>query len=227
MKRYLRLVPSVVLPAAAVAMLLPSSRTAVSAAPTPPVTPVLVTNTTGQPVPTVAQGTTEVSGSVGISGTPTVNLASGSQVAITNTLTSPVLTRDVDGPATEPFNYFGNMGQFSSGYAFANAGAPAAFTVPSGKRLVIEFVSAFAQIPGGQKIVFGRIDTTGQSIYLTMTHTGSYLQAGQTVEGFVSTQRIFAVLEPGTQVFPTAFRDSGTGDGIFQIQIAGHYVNVP
>ncbi len=227
MKRYLRFVPSILVPVAAAAMLLPSSHTTVSASPTPPVTPVLVTNTTDQPVPTVAQGTTQVSGSVGITGTPTVNLASGAQVALANTLTNPVLTRDVDGPAAQPFSYFDLSGQFTSGYAFANAGAGAAFTVPAGKRLVIEFVSAFAQIPGGQNIVFGRIDTTGgQWVFVPMTHTGSYFQAGDPVEGFVASQRMFTVLEPGTQVSPTAFRDSGTGSGIFQIQIAGHYVNV-
>jgi hypothetical protein len=223
MTRYLRLVPSILVPVAVVAMLIPSSRTTVSAAPTPPVTPVLVTNSTAQPVPTVVQGTTAVS----ITGTPTVSLANGSQVAITNTVTSPVLIRDVDGPAAQPFNYWDNDGQFTAGFLAANAGAPAAFTVPSGKRLVIEFVSAFAQIPGGQNIVFGRIDTTGQSIYLTMTHTGTFFQAGEQVEGFVTTQRTFTVLEPGTQVFPTAARDSGTGNGLFQVQIAGYYVDVP
>jgi hypothetical protein len=47
-------------------------------------TPVVVTNTTAQPVPTVAQGTTAVTGTVAISGTPTVNvgnLASVQQVS--------------------------------------------------------------------------------------------------------------------------------------------------
>jgi hypothetical protein len=37
---------------------------------------------------------------------------------------------------------------------------------------------------------------------------------------------MFVVLEPGTQVDPTAARDSGSGSGLFQVQIAGYYVNV-
>ncbi|HTI41629.1 MAG TPA: hypothetical protein VL693_07365 [Vicinamibacterales bacterium] len=223
MKRSLRLSLSILVPAAVLAILLPSSRTTVSAAPTPPVTPVLVTNTTDQPVPTVAQGTTAVSGNVGITGTPTVGLAGGSQVTIANT--SPLLIRDFDRPAAQPFNYFDGDGAFVPGFTAANPGG-IAFTVPSGKRLVIEFVSMFAQIPQGQNIVFGRVDTTGQFIYLPMTHTGTFTQAGEQVEGFVGSQRMFVVLEPGTQVDPTAARDSGSGSGLFQVQIAGYYVNV-
>src|SRR5260370_25258677 len=50
--------------------------------PTPPVAglPVLVTNTPSQPVPTAAQGTTAVTGNVGITGTPNVNVANSPTV---------------------------------------------------------------------------------------------------------------------------------------------------
>jgi hypothetical protein len=229
MKRYLRLVPSLLVPIAIIALLLASGRSTVTAAPTPPTTPVLVTNTTSQPVPTAAQGTTSVSGTVGISGTPTVGLAAGSQVAITNALTSPVPTRDVDGPAMQPFNYYATL-DFSPGFAAAGALDPQPFTVPPGKRLIIEFVSAFAQVPGGQHVIFGRIDTsqaTANLIYLTMEHSATFFQAGNPVEGFVSTHPIFTVLEPNTQVSPTAARDSGTGAGFLQVHIAGHYVDIP
>lgn len=52
-----------------------SNPSTVNSAPTPPTTPVNVVNTPDNPVPTAAQGTTLITGSVGISGTPTVLLA--------------------------------------------------------------------------------------------------------------------------------------------------------
>lgn len=60
-----------------------------------------------------------------------------------------------------------------------------------------------------------------------MEHSGTFVQAGNPVEGSVSTHPIFTVLEPNTQVGATAARDSGTGDGFLQVHIAGHYVNIP
>lgn len=198
MKRYLRLAPSMLVPVAIIGSLLfASGRTTVNAAPTPPVTPVLVTNTTSQPVPTAAQGTTAVS--------------------------------DVDGPGRQPFTYYATL-TFSPGFAAAGALDPQPFTVPAGKRLVIEFASAYAQIPGGQNVIFARIDTsqaTAEKIYLTMEHSATFLQAGNPVEGFVSTHPVFTVLEPNTFVSPLAARDSGTGTGFLQIHIAGHYVDIP
>jgi hypothetical protein len=50
----------------------------------PPTVPVTVKNTTAQPVPTSAQGMTTVTGSVAISGIPTVALAPGSSVNVNN-----------------------------------------------------------------------------------------------------------------------------------------------
>ncbi len=46
---------------------------------------VVITNTSAQPVPMLAQGTTAITGNVGITGTPTVNLAGGSNVGIAGT----------------------------------------------------------------------------------------------------------------------------------------------
>lgn len=51
---------------------------------------VTVVNTAAQPVPTAAQGTTNVQGAVSITGTPNVN--------VTNTPT----VRTLDNPATQP-----------------------------------------------------------------------------------------------------------------------------
>ncbi len=57
--------------------------------------PVMVVNTTDNPVPTVAQGTTLIAGAVGIVGPNTVQIG--------NTETRPVLVRDLDRPTKQPF----------------------------------------------------------------------------------------------------------------------------
>ena len=110
---------------------------------------VRVINTTSEPVPTAAQGTTAIVGTVNVGNTPTVNLASGSSVGLDpsnntvqlgNTMANPVPVRDVDNPARQPFQkgtfYFLNDGESSKGTTL--------FFVPFGKRLVIEQVSTFA-----------------------------------------------------------------------------------
>ena len=66
---------------------------------------------------------------VGISGTPTVRVG--------NTAQAPVLGRDVDEPARQPFQRSGEI-TFAAGEVIAAV----EFTVPDGKRLVIEYVSA-------------------------------------------------------------------------------------
>jgi hypothetical protein len=121
-----------------------------------------VVNTTANPVPISAQGTTAIAGTVnlasgatvGISGMPTVNLAPGTAVGITgtpsvtpsNTNTTPLFVRGADNPANEPLHMelCLSVGAFST----LCANNPNTFTVPTttsdGKaveRLVIESVS--------------------------------------------------------------------------------------
>jgi hypothetical protein len=120
---------------------------------------VRVVNTTSQPVPTAAQGTTTIAGNVGISGTPTVNLASGTSVGINGTPTvnlasgatvginsaanNPVFVRSVDDAVRDTFQEqvtitLSPNGEFSTG-------GSAVIPVPAGKRAVIEYISAEGQ----------------------------------------------------------------------------------
>jgi len=124
------------------------------AAPPPNPLNVFVTNSAAAPVPTKAQGTTQVAGtvaldgnaSVAINGTPTVNLSNGTSVGISgtpnvtiaNTRTSICQTDFLD---SADGNQFGNQAQ------------DAAYVVPSGKRLIIRDVSATASLPTGERIV--------------------------------------------------------------------------
>jgi hypothetical protein len=66
---------------------------------------------------------------VGITGMPTVQVA--------NTAQAPVLGRDVDEPARQPFQRSGVLS-----FAAGETTSTVEFTVPANKRLVIEYVSA-------------------------------------------------------------------------------------
>lgn len=100
---------------------------------------VVVTNTSNNPVPTVATGTTAVSGAVAITGTPTVTLGTGSIVAIdpsTTVNTSATSARNIIRLLGGSFLPDGSLVAQSS-----LAGTPTAFLVPGGKRMVINFAS--------------------------------------------------------------------------------------
>lgn len=106
--------------------------------------PVVVTNTTAQPVPVAQSGTWNV----GITGTPTVGLANGSTVGINNTATTPVLVRDVDNAARHAIQ--STLSLIVPDVSDSASGT--VFTVPTGERLVIESVSIEADAPSGQKV---------------------------------------------------------------------------
>lgn len=186
-------------------------RNTVKAAPTPQLTPVFVTNAGADqsaPVP--------VSGSVSITGTPTVSLA--------NDATSPLPVRDVDRPTAQPFNYYATL-TWASGYLFANADKSQTFTVPDGKRLVIEFVSLQSAVPSTDKVMFARLDTTASSLVLSLTDAGV---GGDGNQIFTATHRVFSILDPGTTVTPTAYcgnATDGCAGGTVLISVSGYLVN--
>jgi hypothetical protein len=192
-------------------VMLQYGRNTVKAAPAPQLTPVIVTNggaDQSSPVP--------VSGSVSITGTPTVSLA--------NDATSPWLVRDVDRPAAQPFNYYATL-TWAPSFLFANADKSQTFTVPAGKRLVIEFVSLQSAVPSTDKVIFARLDTTASSLVLSLTDAGA---DGNGNEIFTATQRVFSILDPTTTVTPTAYcANSGTGcvGSKVLISVSGYLVN--
>lgn len=141
---------------------------------------VVVTNTSASPVPTVAQGTTNVAGTVGItglvdvnvmnmplvtlSGTPTVYLSPGSSIGInglvqvTNTPLAPLHVRDTRHATA--FVVRGSFSMIDGQLEKLNTQ-----NIPAGKMFVIESVSVKAILPGGQKLLSAGVivETYGQS----------------------------------------------------------------
>jgi hypothetical protein len=124
---------------------------------------VLVVNTPAQPVPTAAQGTTNVAGtvnvgntpsvnvantpSVSISGTPTVNLAAGGSVNVTN----PLDGQSNPTPLTmmEGFQIYEDT--CSTGFGGSNSAKCNFHALPAGKRLVIQEFDSDVLVETGTK----------------------------------------------------------------------------
>jgi hypothetical protein len=146
------------------------------------ITDVFVTNGDANPVPTKAIGTTEVTGTVGISGTPSVNVAN----------TTPIPVEPVAGPASTPFARHITL-------AFGGSGPETAdqtiFTLPAGKRLTIEFVTFtdLQRLVGMEQFAV-QATTNGDFVthYFAPQDTASN---GDTVS-----QQTSIVADPGTQV---------------------------
>jgi hypothetical protein len=143
-------------------------------------------------------------------------------VNVVNPATSPVLVRDVDRPTEQPYQDTAEIT-----IPFDETGGTGALNpVPAGKRLVVEYATARANLPAGQMakvtLVVGMIryelpfipqGTFGFSPALRTFLAGSepvrlYVNAGETLS--VATER-----------------STGDGAAFVRVSISGHLVNVP
>ena len=145
----------------------------------PSTVPVTVKNTTAQPVPTSAQGTTTVAGTVAITSMPTVNARIASPVSLapgslSNTASTPLFVEDVGAAGRYPFaleqNNIGvNSGAFVVLPNTTSSGGAA-------QTAVIEFVSAFCQAASGVALDHVNLDTvlagSHSDYFLTTTGFG-------------------------------------------------------
>jgi hypothetical protein len=204
-------------------------------------TDVRVVNLSSEPVPTTAQGTTNIAGNVNVANTPNVNvantpnvnLAAGAQVGInpsantvrlTNTLTSPLPVRDVDF-GRQPFQDSASDTQQPG----TNASTITIATVPAGKRLVIEFLSALAQMPAGQSLVGCQINTIAPP-FGGVTHELLINEQPAFVNGdalWRASQHLRLYADPGSSVRMLVTRDSSAGQALFLATVSGYLVDVP
>ena len=95
------------------------------------------------------------------------------------------------------------------------------FTVPAGSCLIIDFISAEAFMPHGQKALFGIITTAGGvqvRHYLGSNAMGPF--GGQDYFWMSGPTHIYA--DPGSQVTLRADRDIAAGTAIFRFSVSGH-----
>jgi len=129
---------------------------------------VFVTNDTHHPVPVSVQGTATVGiapggNTVTVGNIPTVTLAGTPAVTIAGT---PTVALVGDPAAAAPIQAQSTCPQPCSATAFADV---TLFTVPAGKRLVIEHVSGFVQLPAGAQAIYS-LKTAIDASYLGDVH---------------------------------------------------------
>jgi hypothetical protein len=148
-------------------------------------------------------------------------------VGVTNTAASPVAVRDVDNPAKQPFQAE-VVGGFADGAS--TTGDIIIATVPAGKRLVIEYVSASGAMLHDQKVVRGEVAET-----LTLAparwgiqYTPQGSNADRTRDYFVATQPVRIYADPGS-ITCSAERDSvaGANPDSVTFTISGYFVDCP
>ena len=163
-----------------------------------------------------------VSGSVDVGNFPATQMVAGT-VSVANTPSTPLFNRDVDNGERNVIRLVGfgtmNAGAFGDYVAMQDASAYVDYTVPTGKRLVIDSVSLFAYPPAGQKIfayLFNGINYTGVPAISHGTFFGSeYYQNGMAVRDYV---------EPGNLYYVSMSRSASTGQMFWDVNAVGHLV---
>jgi hypothetical protein len=182
--------------------------------------------------PTVNVGNTP---SVNIANSPTVNLASGASVGINplsntvrlhNTTASPLPVFDAN-DGRQPF-----QSSASSIQEGTNVSMVTVATVPAGKRLVIEFVSATGQLPPGQHVAAWQITTiappTGGATHDLLVNEQPPFVNGDAL--FRTSQQVRLYANSGSTVGDVRVgfsRSSSVGIGQFHVTISGYLVDVP
>ena len=170
------------------------------------------------------QGTAAVSAqqsgswSVGISGTPTVLLdPGGNTVRVASASDSPLIVRDRDNPALQPFAKFVGA-ELASGSATVSSEIAA----PTGKLLVGEYVSAEISVPAGQRphlILSGQNDAP---IFLPLISQG-LLDNG--MEDFVASDSVR--LYSGAYEIRVVRAGGTDGTGNVNFTLSGYLVDTP
>ena len=175
-----------------------------------PGTPVEVVNGPTNPVPVIQLGT------------PTVNLSSSNNnVVVVNPTNKPVLVRQVDSGALQPVSTSGGFLILSGD----TSGSQLLYTVPSGKRLVIEYFSFDIDVPPGETITrtMLRPDPGFDNLIAIPHFTGN----GSAGAIWQSSQLVKYYAEAGQQIFALVFRDSTVGVANGRATMAGYLVDVP
>ena len=181
---------------------------------------VRVINTPAEAVPVTLNGTGTVRGDVNVINTPTVNVGSMPGVNVVNTPTVKVDNtqplRVVESSAREPFQSRIALADTIGGTGITG------FTIPAGKRLVVEFVSAWMSKPGG---VFITIGEDGPGINLPVQ---TYLKntGGGIADRFAASQeaRLYAT---GTVRVISEVNSGLGGDHFGALTVVGYLIPTP
>jgi hypothetical protein len=181
-----------------------------------PSTPVQVTNGTSNPVP--------VTGSLGVSGA----------VTIANPASLPLPVRNVDVAARQPFSRTLALNAQIGSLVGASTGQHLPYTVPPGKRLIIEDVGAQVLVPVGQKaqVVLEVQNPAPAGTFRTVRPLTIAFQLTSALG--IPAQDVFVAGEPvrmavnAGEILRAFFqRSAPTGSGVVEVYVHGYLVDVP
>jgi hypothetical protein len=178
----------------------------------PPPGQVTVINTAGQPVPVNGSVAATQSGSwtVGINGTPSITIA--------NTPSAPVPIQNVDEYGRQPFQQFVSI-DIPDG---SISGDSDTFTVPVGKRLVIEHVSGQIVLttPGFPRLLVRPGGSAGFPQLVMSEKIGPGIGG---LEFWGITRQVLMYADSSFDVL--WFRDNAIGQATANVVLTGHYIN--
>jgi len=182
---------------------------------------VTVGNTAAQPVPVSPQGTTAVSGTVAISGIPTVT--------IKNPGTTPVPVVNLSEPGRQALKVKFTMTCNASNSTICSGVqslSQAGISIPSTKRLVIEFVSLATGGPlpnnAFQAHLFISVGSFFQSLMLTPVTSGTvtYFNFNQPTKMYIDPPEAAQT----NFLFTADLNQSLTTSGQFDIGVVGYFI---
>jgi hypothetical protein len=186
-------------------------------------------NVVNTPLPVT--GSLTVTGAVGLAAGTTVKLAPGSSVQIDSTVANPVRVRNVN-DAIQPVQAFAQCATTSIGCV------PTFYTVPLGKRLVIEYASmSVCGLPGVAAQLTISTMISGAFVQHVLNTAPPASSPGSSAigcnSGLASSNtsigqvvRLYA--DPGTSVLVEGDRADGVaGNASFSFSMSGYLVDVP
>lgn len=184
---------------------------------------------TGGPTVTIdpSQLPLPVTGSTAVSGTVSATQSGPWNVGINNnSVANPLQIRDVDSPGNQPA--MGGDQCIASG---SRCNFDSLYTVPAGKRLVVEYASASGLLPAGQHFTcffFPHQGTNFGQIALSLPSSPASTSSGTVVAEAVTAQSMRFYADPSTTLDAGCSRDSDAGGGaVFDLHFSGYLVNVP
>lgn len=143
-------------------------------------------------------------------------------VRVVNEADEALPVREVGREAREPFQH-----QFALDWPEANDFVFATYSVPSGKRLVVEYASAWAYLPATGQTMFVRMTTTagGSSAFHTLA-----LQKREdygVLKQFEGAHLVRLYADPATTVRVSVGRVPAVGTANCTVTLSGYLVDVP
>jgi hypothetical protein len=206
------------------------------------VDPVLVVNGPKRPVPVTGNVAIGGTANVNVTNQPTVSLAAGTSVGVNGTVNANVtntpnvnvtglpavqlaqgtVVGTVNASAVQPMQATVTV-HLDAG---TNFGALDAFSVPPGKRFVLEEFSGGVDLPAGEKAIFARVELAQQLVFVfsPVSFGGTDTMGRDT---FQWNQLCRADANPGERLRVLIVRDSLTGDGIGVLTVSGYLVDLP